>query len=79
PRVHFKIIIIDMKVAYIGSANMTGAGMGAKSKDRRNVEAGIFTDDPDVVEAAINQFDEVWMGKYCQSCARKDYCSDGIV
>ncbi|MBQ0088267.1 MAG: phospholipase, partial [Prevotellaceae bacterium] len=26
PRVHFKIIVIDCKTAYIGSANLTGAG-----------------------------------------------------
>ena len=28
PRVHFKIIVFDSKVAYIGSANLTGAGIG---------------------------------------------------
>ena len=27
PRVHFKIIIFDLHTAYIGSANLTGAGM----------------------------------------------------
>ncbi len=31
PRVHLKSVIIDGKVAYTGSANLTGAGMGAKS------------------------------------------------
>lgn len=30
PRVHFKCIIIDGRKAYFGSANLTGAGMGAK-------------------------------------------------
>ena len=30
PRVHFKIIIFDLKTAYIGSANLTGAGLGMK-------------------------------------------------
>ena len=29
PRVHFKCIIIDGRQAYFGSANLTGAGMGA--------------------------------------------------
>lgn len=28
PRVHFKIIIFDLKPAYVGSANLTGAGLG---------------------------------------------------
>lgn len=31
PRVHFKLIIFDLKLAYIGSANLTGAGLGMKS------------------------------------------------
>ena len=30
PRVHFKCIIVDGVKAYFGSANLTGAGMGAK-------------------------------------------------
>ena len=32
-RVHFKIMIFDCTTAYIGSANLTGAGMGMKSSD----------------------------------------------
>ena len=27
PRVHFKLIIIDCSIAYVGSANLTGAGL----------------------------------------------------
>ena len=46
PRVHFKLIIIDSTIAYVGSANLTGAGMGMKSPRKRNFEAGILTDDP---------------------------------
>ena len=63
PRVHFKLLIFDMKTAYIGSANLTGAGIGMKSPLRRNFEAGILTDDPALVEAAANQFDSVWMAR----------------
>ena len=40
PRVHFKILVIDQAVCYVGSANLTGAGMGMKSATRRNFEAG---------------------------------------
>ena len=36
PRVHFKCIIVDGRKAYFGSANLTGAGMGAKSEKKRN-------------------------------------------
>lgn len=78
PRVHFKIIIFDLKLAYIGSANLTGAGLGMKSTRNRNFEAGILTDDPALVEAAINQFDSVWAGFQCKTCGRKQYCSDPV-
>ncbi len=78
PRVHFKLLIFDLETAYIGSANLTGAGIGMKSSLRRNFEAGILTNDPKLVEAAINQFDTLWMGKHCQKCGRKEYCGDRI-
>lgn len=78
PRVHFKIIVVDCNVCYIGSANLTGTGMGMKSPNRRNFEAGILTDNPEIVEKAMNQFDEVWIGKMCNGCKRKDYCIDPI-
>ena len=47
--VHFKLIIIDSTIAYVGSANLTGAGMGMKSPKKRNFEAGILTDDPEML------------------------------
>ncbi len=78
PRVHFKIFIIDSKWVYIGSANLTGAGIGMKSSLRRNFETGIFTDDPDMVEAAMEQFDSVWRGDHCSRCGRRNICPDPI-
>lgn len=78
PRVHFKIFVFDSKEVYVGSANLTGAGIGMKAETTRNFEAGILTDDPQIVEQAMNQFDEVWMGKHCKTCKRKDVCLDPI-
>ena len=78
PRVHFKILIFDLKVAYIGSANLTGAGIGLKGAGSRNFEAGVLTDEPELVEAAINQFDSVWRGAKCKTCRRKKYSGDPI-
>ena len=79
PRVHFKMIVYDCRVVYIGSANLTGAGIGMKSDDKRNFEAGILTDESIVVKDVMNQFDEVWMGKHCKKCKRRDFCADPIV
>ena len=79
PRVHFKILVFDCKEVYVGSANLTGAGIGMKADTTRNFEAGILTDDPGIVERAMTQFDEVWIGKHCKSCKRRDFCSDPII
>jgi phosphatidylserine/phosphatidylglycerophosphate/cardiolipin synthase-like enzyme len=76
PRVHFKAVIVDGEFAYSGSANLTGAGIGAKSELRRNFESGIVTTDPELIEQMMNQFDGVWMGKHCAKCRRKEYCAD---
>ncbi|MDD5951378.1 MAG: phospholipase D family protein [Bacteroidales bacterium] len=78
PRVHFKLMIMDLKTAYIGSANLTGAALGMKSQDRRNFEAGILTTDPQLVSRAVEQFDAVWMGRPCQTCKRRQFCTDRI-
>lgn len=78
PRVHFKILVFDCKTVYIGSANLTGAGIGMKAEGTRNFEAGILTDEPELVEKAMTQFDDVWIGKMCKGCKRKDFCLDPI-
>lgn len=79
PRVHFKIIIFDLKAAYVGSANLTGAGLGMKGSNTRNFEAGILSNDKSFVKQAAAQFDEVWMGSFCKACRRKAFCADPIL
>jgi len=76
PRVHFKTVIIDGKIAYSGSANLTGAGMGAKNEANRNFETGFLTDDIALVEPLMNQFDQLWAGIPCKKCGRKEFCKD---
>ena len=78
PRVHFKIMIFDCTTAYIGSANLTGAGMGMKGEQGRNFEAGILTDDPQLVDAAADHLDGVWQGRHCARCRHKGICGDRI-
>ncbi len=38
------MMIFDWREAYVGSANLTGAGIGMKGENKRNFEAGILTD-----------------------------------
>jgi phosphatidylserine/phosphatidylglycerophosphate/cardiolipin synthase-like enzyme len=76
PRVHFKTVVVDGKIAYSGSANLTGAGMGAKGLNRRNFEAGFITTDTEMVRQIMEQFDLIWMGRRCVNCQRKEFCTD---
>lgn len=76
PRVHFKSVVLDGTFAYSGSANLTGAGMGAKSSTRRNFESGIITTDKKFIGQITKQFLAVWTGEHCKECKRKEYCSE---
>ena len=76
PRVHLKAVVIDGGFVYSGSANLTGAGMGAKSEHKRNFEAGIITDDEMIIGKVMEQFDNIWRGTHCRACRRKKFCAD---
>lgn len=79
PRVHFKIIVFDLKTAYVGSANLTGAGLGMKGESTRNFEAGVLSNEKTFVKSAIEEFDSVWRGDFCPKCRRKDFCPEPLV
>jgi phosphatidylserine/phosphatidylglycerophosphate/cardiolipin synthase-like enzyme len=74
PRLHAKSVIIDARAMYLGSANLTGAGLGAKSDGRRNFEWGVWTTAPTMIEAVLDQFNALWAGQQCEGCKRKDVC-----
>jgi phosphatidylserine/phosphatidylglycerophosphate/cardiolipin synthase-like enzyme len=74
PRVHLKMIAVDGSYLYLGSANFTGAGLGAKGDGRRNFEMGFSTDDDVLLDAAQSRFDRIWSGKECASCRVRNLC-----
>ncbi|TLD71955.1 phosphatidylserine synthase [Phragmitibacter flavus] len=78
PRMHMKCVIADGRVAYIGSANLTGAGMGAKSDGRRNFEAGVVTEDREQLAQLMAFIDEFYLGDHCEKCQRRDVCPEPI-
>ena len=78
PRVHLKCIVIDGRKALVTSANLTGAGMGSKAEHRRNFEAGIFTDDAEIIDPLMSFIDDLYLGRHCQGCGRRDVCPDPI-
>jgi phosphatidylserine/phosphatidylglycerophosphate/cardiolipin synthase-like enzyme len=78
PRVHLKMIAIDGGLLYLGSANLTGAGLGAKSAGRRNFEMGILTDDEWLLDEAQARFDRIWRGLECAACRMRAMCPGPI-
>jgi phosphatidylserine/phosphatidylglycerophosphate/cardiolipin synthase-like enzyme len=78
PRNHMKVVLVDGHTAFIGSANLTGAGMGAKAATRRNFEAGILTDDAETIGRLMEFFDTFYLGDFCKGCGRRDICPDPL-
>ena len=74
PRLHFKAVLVDDRLVHLGSANLTGAGLGAKASTRRNFELGILTDDRELIDHVARLFHEIWEGLRCEDCGRKDVC-----
>ncbi len=74
PRVHMKAVIVDGELLYLGSANWTGAGLGAKGSGRRNFELGIVTDDGPLLDQVQALYDRVWTGGECAGCALREEC-----
>ncbi len=74
PRVHLKLVVVDGAYVYMGSANFTGAGIGARGDGRRNFELGLATDDELLLDAVQLRFDRIWSGKECGSCRLRSEC-----
>jgi phosphatidylserine/phosphatidylglycerophosphate/cardiolipin synthase-like enzyme len=74
PRLHSKAVVVDSRAMYLGSANLTGAGLGAKADGRRNFEMGIWTEAPALIDPVVDQFNALWEGRHCGACRRKDVC-----
>jgi phosphatidylserine/phosphatidylglycerophosphate/cardiolipin synthase-like enzyme len=76
PRNHMKAVIIDGERLYLGSANLTGAGLGAKGDDRRNFELGLVTEEPRLLDEVQALFDALWRGRPCDACKVRELCPD---
>lgn len=72
PRVHLKTVIVDGQLCYLGSANWTGAGLGAKGEHRRNFELGMLTEDCDLIDQVQALYEAIWSGQMCRACKLRD-------
>jgi len=79
PRVHLKAVIIDGELLYLGSANWTGAGLGAKGSGRRNFELGIVTDDAQLLDQIQALYERIWTGGECAACKLQAECPGPLV
>lgn len=73
-RMHSKIFIVDARVALVGSPNLTGAGIGAKSDKNRNFEMAFLFEGEEETAPFMDYFDLLWMGASCGDCGRRDLC-----
>lgn len=78
PRSHWKLLIVDHQFAYCGSANFTGAGLGARSARKRNLEMGFVTRTSGEVDQIAQAFDSFWVGDHCEDCGLRDRCPDPV-
>jgi phosphatidylserine/phosphatidylglycerophosphate/cardiolipin synthase-like enzyme len=74
PRLHFKAVVVDGAFLYLGSANWTGAGLGAKGTGRRNFELGFVTSDDGLLDRVQAIFDRIWRGAECRRCKLRSVC-----
>ncbi len=74
-RNHAKIFVVDGQIALVGSANLTGAGIGAKSAGKRNFELGFLFEGEQETRPFVEYFDEIWMGGRCPTCGFRSTCS----
>lgn len=74
PRVHLKLVVVDGALGYVGSANWTGAGLGARGTGRRNFELGVVTDDGPTLDQLQAVHDHLWRGGECGGCKLRDLC-----
>ncbi|MGE5609018.1 MAG: phospholipase D family protein [Bacillota bacterium] len=78
PRLHAKAVIVDCGRMYLGSANLTGAGLGAKADGKRNFEMGIWTASATLIDEVLEQFNALWEGRRCEGCKREEVCPEPL-
>ena len=75
-RNHCKAVIIDDKIAYVGSANATPAGLGQGIFTPGNFEVGIFTEKKDIISSLKELFSNILEGEFCSNCHRINRCRE---
>ena len=67
-------MIVDNKVAYVGSANVTPAGLAQGVMSPGNFEAGILTENHKFISQLNTLFSKIMNGDYCYNCHLANKC-----
>lgn len=73
-RNHSKVVIVDNKVAYVGSANVTPAGLAQGIMSPGNFEVGILTENHQFISQLNTLFSKIMNGDYCYNCHLANKC-----
>ena len=73
-RNHAKVVVIDDKIAYVGSANMTRAGIGQPYASPGNFEVGFIIEAPEIVRSLNELFSKILNHEFCEDCHRRKDC-----
>ena len=73
-RNHAKVVIIDDKIAYVGSANMTRAGLGQPYASPGNFEVGFIIEASEIVRSLNELFSRITSHEFCEGCHRRKNC-----
>ena len=73
-RNHSKVVIVDNKVAYVGSANVTPAGLAQGIMSPGNYEVGILTENHQFISQLNTLFSKIMNGDYCYNCHLANKC-----
>ena len=73
-RNHSKVVIVDNKVAYVGSANVTPAGLAQGVMSPGNFEVGLLTENHQFISQLNTLFSKIMNGDYCYNCHLANKC-----
>jgi excisionase family DNA binding protein len=73
-RNHSKVVIVDNKVAYVGSANVTPAGLAQGVMSPGNFEVGFLTENRQFISQLNTLFSKIMNGDYCYGCHLANKC-----
>jgi hypothetical protein len=73
--IHAKMIIVDDKEMIVGSSNLTGSGLGSSREyeGKPQIEANIYTNDPNALEEGLKFFLRLWSNQTSNEYKNSEY------